>query len=201
MLAAAGLLLACVLLVIGPTGYAFYRYRAAQTFSDTVAASGQPVTLPTSSADSYTLTLQPQSSVPGGVTLGFVLRDSFGRSLAASTDFYNTTCPSGGSANQTCPAQSRDFPFKDTLGMQVQLTLQSTQPGISVAVEVRDESAGGIFASGSLLLFGAFLGCGSLLWLVSAALIVLFVRRVERRPVSQRRENTRKQEEGGDHGA
>jgi hypothetical protein len=191
--------LACILLVIGPTGYALYRYRAAQTFSGTVAASGQPVTLPTSSADSYTLTLQPQSSMPGGLTLGFVLRDSFGRALAASTDFYNTTCPSGGSANQTCPAQSRDFPFNDTLGGRVQLTLQSTQPGISVAVQVRDESAGGIFASGSLLIFGAFLGCGSLLWLVSAALIVLFVRRLERRPVFQsqenRQENPQKQEE------
>ena len=199
MLAAGGLLLACVLLVIGPTGYALYRYRSAQTFSGTVAASGQPVALPTSSADSYTLTLQPQSSMPGGITLGFVLRDSFGRLLASSTDFYNTTCPSGGPANQTCPAQSRDFPFNNTLGGPVQLTLQSTQPGTSVAVEVRNESAGGIFASGSLILFGAFLGCGSLLWLVSAALIVLFVRRLERRPVFQRRENTLKQEEREEH--
>lgn len=195
MLAVGGLLLACILLVIGPTGYALYRYRAAQTFSGTVAASGQPVTLPTSSADSYTLTLQPQHSMPGGITLGFVLRDSFGRALAASTDFYNTTCPSGAPANQNCPAQSRDFPFNNTLGGLVQLTLQSTQPGTQVAVQVRDESAGGIFASGSLILFGAFLGCGSLLWLVSAALIVLFVRRLERRPVFQRRENTQKQEE------
>lgn len=117
------------------------------------------------------------------MTLGFRLRDSFGRTLAASTDFYTAACPSGGQANETCPAQSRNFSFNDTLGGPVQLTLQSTQADAQIAVQVRDESAGGIFASGSLFLFGALLGCGSLLWVVSAALIVLFARRLEHRPV------------------
>jgi hypothetical protein len=180
MLAAGGWLLACILLVMLPTGYAFYRYRAAQVFAGNVAASGQPVTLPTRSADTYTLTLQPLSSAPGGMTLGFTLRDSFGRMLAASTDFYTTGCPPSNAPQETCSAQSRDFQFTDTLGGPVHLTLLSTQANTQVAVQVRDESAGGIFASGSLILFGAFFGCGALLWIVSAALIVLFVRRLER---------------------
>ncbi|HEY7348907.1 MAG TPA: hypothetical protein VH599_11405 [Ktedonobacterales bacterium] len=190
-MAAGGLLLSCALLVIGPTAYAFYRYRAAQIFSGIVAASGQRITLPTRSADTYTLTLQPQVSAPGGVTLGFTLRDSFGRILAANTDFYTTGCPASSAANENCPAQSRAFQFNDTLGGPVQLTLQATQPGIQVAVQVRDESAGGIFASGSLFVFGAFLGCGSLLWIVCAALIVLFARRLEQRPAFQRHENAK----------
>ncbi len=179
-LAAGGLLLACILLVIGPTGYAFYRYRAAQVFSGNVAASGQPTSLPTQGADLYTLTLQPQTSASGGITLGFTLRDSFGRALAAETDFYTTGCPPSNPANTTCPAQSRDFTFNNGLGGPVHLTLLATQPDVQVAVQVRDESAGGIFASGSLVLFGLFLGCGSLLWIVVAALIIAFARRFER---------------------
>ncbi len=184
LLATGGLLLACVLLVIGPTGYAFYRYRAAQVFSANLVASGHPVTLPAENTDTYTLTLQPQNSSPGGITLGFVLRDSFGRTLAASTDFYTTACPSGGPANAPCQAQRRDFQFKNTLGGPVHLTLQASQANTQVAVQVRDESTGGIFASGSLILFGALLGCGSLLWIVSAALLVFFVQRLEQRPAT-----------------
>lgn len=199
ILATGGLLLACILLVLGPTGYAFYRYRAAQVFSSDVAASGQPINLPIQRADTYTLTLQPQNSAPGGLTLGFTLRDSFGRTLAASTDFYITGCPSSSPASETCPAQSRDFQFNDTLGGPVQLTLQSTQAGTQVSLQVRDESAGGIFASGSLVLFGAFLGCGLLLWVVSAALIVLFVRRLERHPASQRQGGAKAHEDSAEH--
>jgi hypothetical protein len=185
MLAAGSMLLACILLVIGPTGYAFYRYRAAQIFSGNIIASGQPVTLPTQRADTYALTLQPQISAPGGITLGFTLRDTFGRTLAASTDFYTTGCPPSSPASQTCPAQSRTFEFNDGLGGPVQLTLTATQSGVQVAAQVRDESTGGIFASGSLVLFGAFFGCGSLLWLVSAALLFLFARHLERRGAFQ----------------
>jgi hypothetical protein len=186
LFAAGAMLLACALLVMLPTGYAVYRYRAAQVFAGQVTASGQPFTLPTQKADLYTLTLQPQNSAPGGMTLGFMLRDSFGRTLAASADFYTTGCPANNPAQGSCTAQSRSFPFKDTLGGPVRLTLQSTQANAQIAVQVRDESAGGIFASGSLILFGAFFGCGALLWIISAALIVLFARRFERRRGSQR---------------
>lgn len=193
-LAAIGILLACMLLVIGPTGYAFYRYRAAQVFSGNVMASGQPVTLPTQGADTYTLTLQPQVSAPGGLVLGFAVRDPFGRTLSASTDFYTTGCPAGGPAHQTCPAQSRDFQFIDRLGGPVQLTLAATQPNIQVAVQVRDESAGGIFASGSPILFGAFFGCGLLLWVASAALIFVFALRLERRTAAQKHRSIQAQE-------
>jgi hypothetical protein len=195
ILAAGGLLLACMLLVIGPTGYAVYRYRAAQVYSGNVVVSGQAVTLPTQRADVYTLTLQPQVSAAGGITLGYTLRDSFGRVLASSTDYYATGCPSGSSPNEICPAQSRDFQFNDSLGGPVQLMVQSTQGNAPVAVQVRDESAGGIFASGSLLLFGAFFGCGLLLWVVIAALIVLFVRRFEERLGSQGKKRTKIQED------
>lgn len=194
-LAAGGLLLACILLVIGPTGYAFYRYRAAQIFSGNVVASGQLVTLPTRSADTYTLTLQPQTSALGGITLGFILRDTFGRTLAAETDFYTTGCPPSSPANTTCPAQSHDFEFNDKLGGPVQLTLQATQPDAQVAIQVRDESAGGIFASGSLVIFGLFLGCGSLLWIVVAALIIVFAHRLERQHAAQERSSARAQSE------
>ncbi|HEY7357886.1 MAG TPA: hypothetical protein VH590_15515 [Ktedonobacterales bacterium] len=189
MLAAGTMLLACILLVFIPTGYAFYRYRAAQVFADNISASGQPVTLPTRQADLYTLTLQPQNSAPGGMTLGFTLRDSFGRTLASSTDFYTAGCPSNIPSPGACTSQSRDFPFHNTLGGPVRLTLQSTQANARVSVQVRDESAGGIFASGSLILFGAFFGCGALLWVVSAALIVLFARRLESRRSPQRQGN------------
>ncbi len=194
VLAAGAMLLACVLLVFIPTGYAFYRYRAAQVFAGNVPASGQPVTLPTQKADLYTLTLQPQNSAPGGMTLGFTLRDSFGRTLAASTDFYTAGCPSNSPSPGSCTSQSRDFQFKDNLGGPVRLTLQSTQANAQISVQVRDESAGGIFASGSLILFGAFFGCGTLLWIVSAALIVLFVRRLESRRSPQRQGSGKAQE-------
>jgi hypothetical protein len=193
-LALGGLLLACILLVFLPTGYAVYRYRAAQVFSGSVIASGQPIKLPTQNADTYTLTLQPQSTTPGGLTLSFTLRDNFGRTLAASTDFYGTGCPSSNAPDETCSAQSRDFLIRDSLGGPLQLALQSAQANIRVAVQVRDESAGGIFASGSLFLFGAFFGCGSLLWIVCVVLIVLFVRRLERPQSLQRRENGSRQE-------
>lgn len=194
LLVVGGMLLACILLVIGPTGYAFYRYRAAQIFSGDVKASGQPVTLPTQGADTYTLTLQPQVNTPGGLTLGFALLDPFGRTLAASTNFYTTGCPAGGSPNQTCAAQSRDFQFTNRLGGPVQLRLAATQPGVEVAVQVRNESAGGIFASGSPVLFGLFLGCGTLLWLVCAALIFLFALRLERRAAGQKHAGIHAQE-------
>jgi len=193
-LALGGLLLACVLLVFVPTGYAVYRYRAAQVFSGSVIASGQPTKLPTQNADTYTLTLQPQSTAPGGLTLGFTLRDNFGRTLLASTDFYATGCPSSNVPGETCSAQSRSFQVRDSLGGPLQLTLQSTQANTQVAVQMRDESAGGIFASGSLLLFGAFFGCGLLLWVVCAVLIVLFVRRLEHSQSFQRRGNDTAQE-------
>jgi hypothetical protein len=188
------LLLACILLVFVPTGYAVYRYRAAQVFAGNVPADGQPVTLPIQQADTYTLSLQPQTSAPGGMTLGFTLRDNFGRTLAASTDFYNTGCPSSNAPQETCPAQSRSFQFNDSLGGPVHLTLQSPQANTQIGIQLRDESAGGIFASGSLFLFGAFVGCGSLLWLVSAVLMVLFVRRFERRHALQRQRDTKAQE-------
>jgi hypothetical protein len=191
------MLLACVLLVWLPTGYAFYRYRAAQVFAGNVPASGQPATLPTQKADLYTLTLQPQNSAPGGMTLGFTLRDSFGRTLAASTDFYAAGCPSNTPSPGTCTSQSREFPFHNTLGGPVRLTLQSTQATAQISVQVRDESEGGIFASGSFILFGAFFGCGTLLWIVSAALIVLFVRRLERRQSPQRQGSGKEQEGNG----
>ncbi len=174
------MLLACLFLVIGPTAYAFYRYRSAQVFSGDIAAPGQPVTLPTQRADRYTLTLQPQVNTPSGVTLGFTVRDSFGRTLAASTDFYHTGCPPGSPATQTCPAQSRDFPFRNTLGGPVHLTLEAPQPGFEVAVRVRDESQGGIFASGSLVLFGTLLGCGSFLWVICTGLLFVLARRLAR---------------------
>lgn len=193
-LAVVGLLLACLLLVIGPTGYAFYRYRAAQIFSGDVKASGQPITLPTQGADTYTLTLQPQFNAPGGLTLGFSVRDLFGRTLSENADFYTTGCPAGGPPNQTCSAQSREFQFTNRLGGPVQIRLAATQPGVEVAVQVRDESAGGIFTSGSPVLFGLFFGCGTLLWLVIAALIFLFALRLERRAASQKPANTQAQE-------
>lgn len=194
VLAVGGMLLACIVLVIGPTGYAFYRYRSAQIFSGDVKASGQPSTLPTQGADTYTLNLQPQVSAPGGLTLGFTILDSFGRTLSASSDFYTTGCPAGGPPNQTCAAQSRDFQFTNRLGGPVKIRLAATQPDVEVAVQVRDESAGGIFASGSLVLFGLFLGCGTLLWLVSAALIFLFALRLERRHAAQKHPGIQAQE-------
>ena len=196
ILAAGGWLLSCMLLVHLPTGYAFYRYRAAQVFAGNVVASGQPVTLPIQQADTYTLTLQPQTSTPGGMTLGFTLRDNFGRTLASSTDFYSTGCPSSNAPQETCPAQSRDFHFTDNLGGPVHLTLQSTQANAQIAAQVRDESAGGIFASGSLFLFGSFFGCGALLWIVSAILIVFFVRRLEQRPAPHQQASDKAQEGG-----
>jgi hypothetical protein len=191
ILVAGGWLLSCMLLVLLPTGYSVYRYRAAQVFSGNVVASDQSFTLPTQQADTYTLTLQPQTSAPGGMTLGFTLRDNFGRTLATSTDFYSTGCPSSNAPQESCPAQSRDFQFTDTLGGPVHLTLQSTQANAQIAAQVRDESAGGIFASGSLFPFGAFFGCGMLLWIVSAVLIVFFVRRLEQRPAPQQQGNSK----------
>ncbi|GEM_PF-2053401 len=196
-LATVGILLACVLLVIGPTGYAFYRYRTAQIFSGNIMASGQPIKLPTQGADTYTLTLQPQVSTPGGIVLTFAVRDPFGRTLSADTNFYTTGCPSGGPANQTCPAQSRDFQFTNRLGGPVQLTLATSQQNVEVTVTVRDESLGGIFASGSPLLFGAFFGCGTLLWLVSAVLIIVFALRLERRTSVQKQRNIQIQRTSG----
>lgn len=186
-LAVAALLLACILLVLAPTIYGVSRYRAAQVFAGDVSASGQSVTLPTQQADTYTLTLQPQVGASGGVTVGFTLMDGFGRTLAASTDFYTTGCAASGANGQTCPAQSRDFSFHNALGGAVHLTLQATQPGVSIAVQVRDEDVGGIFASGSLVLFGLVFGCGALLWLGIAALAVVLLRRAQR---------SRKQEKG-----
>ncbi len=193
------MLLACALLVLLPTGYAVYRYRAAQVFSGNVAASGQPFTLPTRQADTYTLTLQPQSNAPGGMTLGFTLQDSFGRALAASTDFYNTGCPPSKAPQETCPAQSRSFQFKDTLGGPVRITLQSTLANAQISVQVRDESAGGIFASGSLFIFGAIFGCGSLLWVLLAILIAVFLQRAQRRqarPVQPKLQESGEAQEG-----
>ena len=175
-----GMLLACIVLVLVPTGYAFYRYRTAQAYSGALSAAGKPTTLPLQRADTYTITLQPQSSAQGGVTLGFAVQDSFGRTLVTSTDFYATGCPPDSPANQTCPTQSRDFTFHDSLGGPVQLTLASTQPDLEVAVQVRDQDQGGIFTNGSLTLFGAFLGCGSLLWIVAVALLIVLARRLER---------------------
>lgn len=181
LLVIGALLLACALLVVLPTGYAVYRYRAAQVFAGIVAASGQPFTLPTQKADSYTLTLQPQSSAPGGMTLGFTLQDSFGRTLASSTDFYTTGCPSSNAPQESCPAQSRSFPFTNTLGGPIRITLQSTLANAQIGVQVRDESMGGLFASGSLVIFGAIFGCGSLLWMLVAVFIALFIQRSKRR--------------------
>jgi hypothetical protein len=180
LLATLAVLLACALLVVVPAIYGFSRYKAAQVYADTVAVSTQPTTLPTQPADAYTLTLQPQVSAPGGVDVGFTLSDSFGRTLAASTDFYTTGCPASGVSNQTCPAESRDFSFHNTLGGRVMLVLASTQPGISVSVAVRDDSLGGLFASGSVATFAAVLGCGSLLWVVSAAIVGVAFRRATR---------------------
>lgn len=180
-----GMLLACILLVLAPTGYAFYRYRAAQVYSSDLLPSGKPTTLPIQRADTYIITFQPQSSAQGGVTLGFTVQDSFGRTLIASTDFYTTGCPSDSSTNQTCPAQSRDFTFHNSLGGPVQLTLTSPQPNLEVAVQVRDQDQGGIFASGSLILFGIFLGCGLLLWIMVVALLIALARRLERSRLHQ----------------
>lgn len=174
-----GMLLACIALVLAPTGYAFYRYRAAQVYSGELSAAGKPIILPLQRADNYTITFQPQSSAQGGVTLGFMIQDSFGRTLVSSTDFYTTGCPPDSPANQTCPAQSRDFAFHDSLGGPVQLALSSTQPNLEVVVQVRDQDQGGIFTNGSLILFGAFLGCGSLLWIVVVALLIVLARRLE----------------------
>ncbi len=185
LLVIVGMLLACMLLVIAPTGYAFYRYRAAQVFYGGAPASGQAIALPTQRPDSYTLTLQPQTNQPGGITLGFTLKDSFGRTLEASTDVYTTGCPPSSPANQTCPAESRDFIFHDTLGGPVQLTLTSTQPDLEVTIQVRDEDQGGIFASGSFVLFGAFFGCGALLWIVAISALIIFVLRRERSSARQ----------------
>ncbi|HEX6777656.1 MAG TPA: hypothetical protein VF099_05605, partial [Ktedonobacterales bacterium] len=67
MLIIVGMILACVLLVLAPTGYAFYRYRAAQVYSGDLSVSGGHTTLPIRRTDSYTITIQPQSSAPGGV--------------------------------------------------------------------------------------------------------------------------------------
>lgn len=189
ILVVGGLLLACVLLVFLPTSYAVYRYRAAQVFSGSVLASGQPILLPTQNTDTYTLTLQPQNTPPGGLTLGFTLRDNFGRTLIASTDFYATSCPPSTTPGQTCSAQSRSFQIRNSLGGPLQLILQSTPPNTHIAVQVRDESAGGIFASGSLFIFGAFFGCGSLLWSICAICVVLFARRFERQRSSQTHAN------------
>jgi hypothetical protein len=180
LLATLAALLACILLVIVPAIYGFSRYRAAQVYSGSVPASNQPVTLPTQRADTYTLTLQPQVNQPGGVTVAFTLSDSFGRVLASNTNFYSTGCPSFGPATQPCQVQSLDFTFHNSLGGPVTLTVQATQPGISMSVQVRDEDAGGIFASGSLVVFGAVLGCGSLLWVACAAIIGVVFRRAQR---------------------
>lgn len=185
MLIIVGMLLACVLLVLAPTGYAFYRYRAAQVYSGDLSVSGRHSTLPIQRADSYTITIQPQSSAPGGVTLGFTVQDGFGRTLLTSTDFYTTGCPPNSPANQTCPAQSRDFTFHNSLGGPVQLTLASTQPNLEVVVQVRDQDQGGIFANGSPILFGAFLGCGSLLWIMVVGLLIVLARRLERNQAHQ----------------
>lgn len=187
MLIIIGMLLACVLLVLVPTGYAFYRYQAAQVYSGDIAATGGHTTLPIQRADSYTITLQPLSSTQGGVTLGFTVQDSFGRILVTSTDFYTTGCPPDTPTNQTCQAQSRDFTFHNSLGGPVQLILASTQPNLEVAVQVRDQDQGGIFTSGSLIIFGAFLGCGSLLWIIVVALLIVLARRMERNQRQQQR--------------
>jgi hypothetical protein len=114
--------------------------------------------------------------------------------LLASTDFYATGCPPSNAPDETCPAQSRSFQVRDSLGGPLQLALQSTQADAQIAVQVRDDSAGGIFASGSLFLFGAFFGCGLLLLLVCAVLIVLFVRRLEHSQSLQNRGNGTGQE-------
>ncbi len=180
LLAVGLLLLTCILLVIVPGIYGFSRYQAAQVYAGDLPISHQPVTIPTQRADTYTLTLQPQVSQPGGVTVGFTVSDAFGRVLASSTDFYSTSCPPGSPSSQTCPAQSRDFPFHNNLGGPVKLVVQATQPTIRVSAQVRDEDAGGIFASGSLVVFGLVLGCGSLLWLVCAAIIGIVIRRMQR---------------------
>jgi hypothetical protein len=193
MLIILGMLLACIALVLAPTGYAFYRYRTAQVYSGDLSATGKPITLPIQRADSYTITLQPQSSAQGGVTLGFTVQDSFGRTLVSSTDFYTTGCPPDSPANQTCPAQSRDFAFHNSLGGPVQLTLSSTQPNLEVAVQVRDQDQGGIFANGSLILFGTFLGCGSLLWIVVVALLIVLARRLERSQLHRQPAETNQQ--------
>ena len=187
MLIIVGMLLACILLVLAPTGYAFYRYRAAQVYSGDLSVSGGHATLPIQRADSYTITIQPQSSAPGGVTLGFTVQDGFGRTLLSSTDFYTTGCLADSPANQTCPAQSRDFTFHNSLGGPVQLTLASTQSNLAVVVQVRDQDQGGIFANGSPILFGAFLGCGSLLWIMVVAVLIVLARRLERNQVHQQR--------------
>ena len=187
-----GMLLACVLLVLAPTGYAFYRYQAAHTYSGDIAAAGGHTSLPIQRADSYTITLQPQSSAQGGVTLGFTVQDSFGRTLVTSTDFYTTGCPPDSPANQTCQAQSRDFTFHNSLGGPVQLILASTQPNLEVAVQVRDQDQGGIFTSGSLILFGAFLSCGSLLWIMIVALLIVLARRLESNQHHQPQTTTQK---------
>jgi hypothetical protein len=179
LLAAGVLLLTCMLLVVVPGIYGFSRYRAAQVYAGTLPVSNQPVTLPTQRADTYTLTLQPQVSQPGGVTAGFTVSDTFGRVLASSTDFYSTGCPAGSPSSQTCPAQSRDFTFHNALGGPVKLVVEATQPDISINVQVRDENAGGIFASGSLVVFGLVLGCGSLLWVVCAAIVGVVFRRMQ----------------------
>jgi hypothetical protein len=193
MLIIIGMLLACIVLVLAPTGYAFYRYRTAQVYSGDLSATGKPITLPIQRADSYTITLQPQSSAQSGVTLGFLIQDSFGRTLVASTDFYTTGCSPDSPANQTCPAQSRDFAFHDSLGGPVLLTLSSTQPNLEVAIQIRDQDQGGIFANGSLIVFGAFLGCGSLLWVVVVALLTVLARRLERSQPHQQPAETNQQ--------
>lgn len=185
MLIIVGMILACVLLVLAPTGYAFYRYRAAQVYSGDLSVSGGHTTLPIRRTDSYTITIQPQSSAPGGVTLGFTVQDGFGRTLLTSTDFYTTGCPPDSPANQACPAQSRDFTFHNSLGGSVQLTMTSTQPNLAVAVQVRDQDQGGIFANGSPILFGAFLGCGSLLWIMVVVGLIVLARRLERNQAHQ----------------
>jgi hypothetical protein len=179
MLAAGALLLTCLLLVVVPAIYGFSRYRAAQVYSGNLSVSNQPVTIPTQRPDTYTLTLQPQVSQPGGVTAGFTVSDNFGRILASHTDFYTAGCPPGSPSSQTCPAQSRDFPFHNSLGGPVKLVVEATQPGICISVQVRDENAGGIFASGSLVVFGLVLGCGSLLWAVCAAIVGMVFKRMQ----------------------
>lgn len=192
MLISIGMLLACVLLVLAPTGYAFYRYQAAQVYSGDIAAASGHTTLPIQQADSYTITLQPLSSAQGGVTLGFTVQDSFGRTLVTSTDFYTTGCPPDTPANQTCQAQSRNFTFHNSLGGPVQLILASTQPNLEVGIQVRDQDQGGIFTSGSLILFGAFFGCGSLLWIIVVALLIVLARRLERNQRQQQHAATQK---------
>lgn len=179
ILAAGVLLLTCILLVVVPAIYGFSHYRAAQIYSGNLPVSNQATTIPTQRPDTYTLTLQPQVSQPGGVTAGFTVTDNFGRILASSTDFYTTGCPPGSPSSQTCPAQSRDFTFHNSLGGPVKLIVEATQPGISIGVQVRNEDAGGIFASGSLLVFGIVLGCGSLLWVVCAAIVGIVYRRIQ----------------------